>query len=686
MTTRKTKENAMQLPYRALSRSLLLAFAITSMHTAQAQVPVVPVTGKAELPPVEAFFANPNFSGAILSPSGKYIAARAGKEGQHDMLMVVDLAANTGKVVAAYNDADIGAFRWVNDERLVFDMRDKDLGPGDKRYAPGLFAVNRDGSKLVQLADRFFGAGSLGRTVQPYNTYLLEESAPPDSDYVYVIRPEVSETEKVNHVALLRLNTLTGQVQNVPSPARVVQGWMLDQKGEPRLAWGTEKNLRTFYYRDPANNEWRKLLSFNPYDHNRDNITPIGFGSDGTMYVTSHAGQDTASLYTFNFATNAINPDPVIVTTGYDFNGKLITDKGKVLGLQFTTDALSQEWVDPDMKALQKEVDKALPATVNLLSARSKSPWVLVVAYSDTMPRSYWLYNKETKKLNKVGETYPNINPRQMGHQQPIHYKARDGMDIPALLTLPPGSQKANLPLVVLVHGGPWVDGTRWEWNPMTQFLASRGYAVLEPSYRGTTGLGSRHFLSSFKQWGLAMQNDVADGTRYLISKGIADPKRICISGASYGGYATLMGLVNDPDLYKCGFEWVGVTDINLMYNGGWNQRSDMTDEWKQYGMPEMIGDQVKDAAQLKATSPIDQAARITQPVLMAYGGVDVRVPMYHGKKFLDAVSKTNKNVEWIEYPDEGHGWRVPKNNYDFWTRVEKFLDKNIGPGAQKQQ
>jgi dipeptidyl aminopeptidase/acylaminoacyl peptidase len=146
------------------------------------------------------------------------------------------------------------------------------------------------------------------------------------------------------------------------------------------------------------------------------------------------------------------------------------------------------------------------------------------------------------------------------------------------------------------------------------------------------------------------------------------------------------MGLINDPDLYKCGFEWVGVTDINLMYNGGWNQRSDMTDEWKQYGMPEMIGDQVKDAAQLKATSPIDQAARITQPILMAYGGVDVRVPMYHGKQFYDAVTKTNKNVEWIEYPDEAHGWHVPKNNYDFWTRVEKFLDKNIGPGAQKQQ
>jgi dipeptidyl aminopeptidase/acylaminoacyl peptidase len=678
--------NQMQLHTSALCRSLLLACAITSASAAHAQTPVVPVNGIAERPPVEAFFANPKFSGAILSPSGKYIAARAGAEGQRDMLIVVDLATNSGKVVAAYQDADINTFRWVNDERLVFNVSDKDLGPGDERYAPGLFAVNRDGSQLVQLADRFFGAKSVGRTIQPYNTFLLDEAGPQSSEWIYVARPQVSETRKVRHVTLLRLNTLTGQTETVPSPSSVVQGYMLDQKGEPRLASGTEKNLTTLWYREPASGEWRKLLSFNPYDHSRDNISPVSFGPDGTLYVTSHAGKDTTSLYTFNFATNSINPDPLIVTAAYDFNGKLIMGKDKVLGLQFTTDALSQEWLDPRMKALQAEVDKALPATNNLLSDRAKSPWALVVAYSDVSPASYWLYNKETKQLNKVGDTHPAINPRQMGHQQPIRYAARDGLSIPALLTMPPGSQKTNLPLVVLVHGGPWVNGAAWQWNRESQFLASRGYAVLEPSFRGTRGLGSKHFLASFKQWGKTMQDDVADGTRYLISKGLVDPKRICIAGASYGGYATLMGLVNDPDLYKCGFEWVGVTDINLMYKGSWNFESDMTDEWKQYGMPEMIGDQVKDAAQLKATSPIENAARITQPVLMAYGGVDVRVPMYHGKQFYDAVTKTNKNVEWIEYPDEGHGWRVPKNNYDFWTRVDKFLDKNIGPASQKQQ
>jgi dipeptidyl aminopeptidase/acylaminoacyl peptidase len=208
---------------------------------------------------------------------------------------------------------------------------------------------------------------------------------------------------------------------------------------------------------------------------------------------------------------------------------------------------------------------------------------------------------------------------------------------------------------------------------------------VLEPEFRGSTGLGVRHFTAGWKQWGLAMQDDIADGVRWALAQGIAAPGRICIAGASYGGYATLMGLARDPDLYQCGVEWIGVTDINLMYNGTWNADSDLPDEYKQFGMPLMIGDQVKDAAQLKATSPIEQAARIKAPLLMAYGGADRRVPLFHGTRFRDAVKRTNPNVEWIEYPDEGHGWSLPANRIDFWTRVEAFLDKNIGKGAVKE-
>ena len=257
-----------------------------------------------------------------------------------------------------------------------------------------------------------------------------------------------------------------------------------------------------------------------------------------------------------------------------------------------------------------------------------------------------------------------------------IHYKARDGLDIPAYLTLPLGKGK-NLPMVVLVHGGPYLRGASWNWDAEVAFLASRGYVVLRPEFRGSTGFGFKHFNAGWKQWGLAMQDDIADGTRWAIAQGIADPARICIAGASYGGYATLMGLANNPDLFRCGIDWLGVTDINLMFASSWE--NDASAEWQRYGMPILVGDEVKDAAQLKATSPVNIAERITQPLLMAYGGSDRRVPIRHGISFRDAVKSHNPNVEWIEYSEEGHGWALVKNRVDFWTRVDSFLEKNIG-------
>jgi dipeptidyl aminopeptidase/acylaminoacyl peptidase len=231
----------------------------------------------------------------------------------------------------------------------------------------------------------------------------------------------------------------------------------------------------------------------------------------------------------------------------------------------------------------------------------------------------------------------------------------------------------------VMVHGGPYVRGGSWGWSPGSQFLASRGYVVIEPEFRGSTGFGKKHYESGWKQWGLNMQNDIADVTRWAIAQGIADPKRICIAGASYGGYATVMGLVNDPDLYQCGINWVGVTDLELLHSGDSSFTSDMGDAYQKYGFPILIGDPVKDAERFKATSGIHQAARIKQPMLLAYGALDQRVPFYHGKKFLDAVKPGNKDVEMVVYDDEGHGWFFMKNRVDFWSRVEKFLDRNIG-------
>jgi len=638
-------------------------------------------------PSLADFFNNPRFSDAELSPSGKYLAVRVGnKDNQRDMLGVVDLASNGIKVVGNFSDADIGQYAWVNDNRLVFTATDRDRAQGDMRYAPGMYAINRDGSAFRQLAMRSGKAfvtdgSSLGsRELLPWHTYLTGQDGAQDSEFIYVQDRNFSSSGELINVNLLRLNTVSGRVNaSVERPGDSFY-WMLDHKGEPRLTITHNKGTSSVYYREPDNQTWRKLTDFDSYTGRGGNFRPLAFGPDGTLYVVSHNQQDTTDVYAYDLKTNKLSAKPLVHLEGYDFHGELIMNKDKLLGIHHLTDARGTTWIDPAMKAMQAKIDAALPNTVNLLSipARSETPWVMVTAYADIWPKRMMLYNNETGKLTMIGESHPTINPNSMARKMLIDYKARDGLVIPAWLTLPQGDNK-NRPMVVLVHGGPWVRGATWDWDPEVQFLASRGYAVLEPEFRGSTGYGSKLFHAGWKQWGLKMQDDIADGTRWAIAKGYADPKRICIAGASYGGYATLMGLIRDPDLYQCGVEWVGVTDINLMYDGSWNYRSDLTDDWKQYGMPQLIGDQVKDAEQLKATSPLLQASKIKQPLLMAYGGADERVPLPHGTKFYKAIKESNPNVEWIEYEDEGHGWKLPKTRIDFWGRVEKFLNKNIG-------
>lgn len=258
-----------------------------------------------------------------------------------------------------------------------------------------------------------------------------------------------------------------------------------------------------------------------------------------------------------------------------------------------------------------------------------------------------------------------------------MRIKARDGFEFPVLVTRPQG--KGPWPSVVLVHGGPFVRAEYWGFSADSQFLASRGYLVIQPEVRGSTGYGDRLFRAGWKQWGLGMQDDVTDATRWALAQGLADPKRIAIAiaGASYGGYAAMMGLLKEPGLYKAGINWVGVTDIGLMYELGWSDF--MGSKWMRYGMPRMVGDLENDRAQLVATSPLQQAACIKQPVLMAYGEEDYRVSLQHGTRMRGALNEAgNKQVEWIQYEGEGNGWMLEENNVDFWTCVEKFLARHL--------
>ncbi|MTV37466.1 alpha/beta hydrolase family protein [Duganella radicis] len=653
--------------------------------------PLAPVHA-ATPPPASAFFANGHFASPKLSPNGRYLAARVSKPGERTRLSVIDLSDMSVKVAAMFGDADVAYFDWVNDNRLVFQGTDYRQTYSDDAHPAGIFAVNRDGSNYRQLSKTSYEQGDSGAVgslmkdrMLDWNHSLLGQPGRQDSDEVYAVRHQInsSHTEFTHHV-LLRLNTVTGRAVPLSGPGQV-SSWLLDRQGEPRLAINDLGKQHVVYLREGE--QWNKLLESEAYG--TSTFDPVGFGPDGALYVAARRDSDKNALYRYDVAKRQTVADALVEMADYDFlpdfadadEETLVVRDNQLVGVRYRADVRGVAWLDANGKTLQATIDQLLPGLVNLITLprRPETPWVLVESYSDVPPRIYVVYNTETGKLIKVGGSRDAIRPEQMGRQQLVRYQARDGLSIPALVTYPHGATRKNLPLVVLVHGGPYVHGSDWGWNAEAQFLASRGYMVMEPAYRGTTGYGWRHFHSGWKQWGLKMQDDIADGTRWAVAQGLADGQRVCIAGASYGGYATLMGLVNDPALYKCGVEWAGVTDIKLMYTGAWSATSDLSDRWKTLGMPVMVGDLQKDAAQLEATSPLAQAARIKQPLLLAYGGDDHRVPLYHGEKFLAAVKAVNPNVEWIVYEKEGHGWRLPQNRIDFWNRVEKFLDKQIG-------
>jgi dipeptidyl aminopeptidase/acylaminoacyl peptidase len=219
----------------------------------------------------------------------------------------------------------------------------------------------------------------------------------------------------------------------------------------------------------------------------------------------------------------------------------------------------------------------------------------------------------------------------------------------------------------------------QWRWHPEVQFLASRGYVVLQPEFRGSLGFGQDHFRAGWRQWGQAMQSDLADAARWAVAQSIADPQRIGLLGASYGGYATLMGLAQEPQLFRAGIAWVAVSDLDMMYGLRW---SDFTQETRALDLPRLMGDRVADAAMLRANSPVHLAGRITNPLLLAHGAWDVRVPLDHAEVMRKALAPHNRQLEWVVYDNEGHGWQRPDNLADFWQRVERFLARHLASPA----
>ncbi|WP_338846962.1 prolyl oligopeptidase family serine peptidase [Massilia sp. W12] len=642
----------MRLPLYQVSAALLFSSAsLISSFTPAIAANQAPAASAAQIK-VGAFFADPRYASVQLSPDGKFLSALApDAEGRH-MLVTIDLSTMAPTVVAHYNDANVRNPQWVNSQRLVFSLEEKKDKPDDARYAPGLFAVDRDGKDPRQLVSRDYisNAGSaVQRRLLPPNTQFHSVIANAQSDDIFVMQAEGASSIKRSIFNLLRLNTRTGQTSVMQRPGLTME-WEIDHNGEPRIAVTTEETSSTVHYKAPGSNEWSKLYS---YDHWNSHHQVVGL-SDTALYVRDDQGKNHLSLYRYDLQKRQLDPTPLLTLDGFDFSGNLVQNKqGKLLGIHYESDAAGTVWLDKAAQELQKKIDKLLPATINRINLREGAKHVLVRAYSDVNPGMFYLYQPENDKLVLLGRVKPDIDPALMSNKDFIKYPARDGLEIPAWLTLPRGKEAKNLPLVLMVHGGPNVRGGGWFWRPEVQFLASRGYAVLEPEFRGSTGYGKKLERAGWKQWDLSMQDDLVDGVKWAVAKGYVDPKRECVAGASHGGYAALWGLIRDADLYKCGISWVGVSDLDLLFSVSW---SDSMEETEKHWMPLRIGDPKKDAEQFKATSPLAHAHKLKLPLILAYGAQDVRVPIVHGTRFYNALKDHNPNVEWIVYKNEGHG------------------------------
>jgi acetyl esterase/lipase len=569
---------------------------------------------------------------------------------------------------------------------------DLESGSGeDRRLAPGMFSVNADGGEFRRLVRRreraFISDGSLrdDRALE-WNHVLLQvplaqDGVKPDE---VVIGELVFGRDRLRAIRPLWLDTRTVRTRPVDvgeAPADVV-GWMFDSKGEARLAETRGDGRIAFHWRGPGDRSWRRIFEG---DALKMPFMPHAVADDGTLWVTYPEGPEGYSVLTrFDFGKLAPAEPPLVRAPGFDFRGELVLSKAgsRALGVRVDTDAESTVWFDAAMKALQASVDEKLPGRVNEVRCRrcgQPDMVALVRSYADRDPGHLVLYEAATKRWQRVAAMLDDIDPKQMAPLDLHRIKARDGRDLPVWVTLPPGVPAGRkAPAVVLVHGGPWVRGGFWRWEPLEQFLASRGYLVISPEYRGSTGYGSAHYVAGWRQWGQAMQDDVADALQWAQARGLAD-ERACIAGYSYGGYSALMGLVRHPDLYRCGIAAAAPTDLFLLLEGSWWVDDDASRELRQYSLPELIGDATNDAAMLKANSPLAQAARIQAPLLLAYGESDRRVPLAHGERLRSALKSAGRPPEWVSYANEGHSWRLTATQVDFARRLETFLARHLG-------
>lgn len=630
---------------------LLISFAIVSIYSCNCDHQKDSKIVKAKQIPLENFFKNPDKSAYQISPNGEYYSYMAPYENRMNVF-VQKRGEEESIRLTSETDRDIAGYFWPNDEQIVYL---KDTG-GDENYR--LYVASIDGSNNVCLTD-FEGV----------RTQIIDD-LPEQKDLLIIglnkRNPQVFDP--------YRLNLKTGEMEMIAENPGNIQGWMLDHDGQLRVAMAIVDGVnQAFLYRPTEKDEWQTILTTNF----KEGFSPQFFTFDNKNIIgTSNIGRDKSAVVEFDPETGK-EVKMMYKNDDYDVSQVSYSRKRKVItAASYTSWKRERYFFDSKSEEMFKKLQAHLNGYEIAISSSNDDETIYIVrTYSDKSLGAYYIYDAEKDEIEKIVEVSPWIDENEMANQLAVSYTSRDGLKIHGYLTLPKGytiENAKNLPVVINPHGGPWARDS-WGFNPEIQFLANRGFAVMQMNFRGSTGYGRQFWETSFKKWGQEMQNDVTDGTKWLIEKGIADPDKIAIYGGSYGGYATLMGLVREPDLYTAGVDYVGVSNLFTFMKTippYWKPMLDM--------MYEMVGDPDSDSLMMRENSPVYQVDKIEAPLFIAQGANDPRVNKDESDQMVEAMKSRGIDVEYLVKENEGHGFRNEENRFEFYRSMESFLNRQL--------
>jgi len=612
-----------------------------------------------------------------ISPDGKHFAVTKPLEDRTALLILRrEDHAFTAKIMGG-PDSVVDDFWWANDERVVVSLSRK-RGSRDEPVSIGeLYAVNVDGKYSMLLASPYGVREHAGLVTEISNT--LEQS-------VYMLDPLAADPRNVlvsavpvandPFVRIEKLDTYNrNRVRIAEVPVRRAS-FVSDQSGEVRFAVGANTdNISKLYYREARGEQWRLINDAGTSGQRR---FPLGFSADGRLaYLQVEQPTGPDSIVSWDPATGretellrdtVVDPYQIL----YDMDGKT------PIGASFMHERISNRFFDEAARTprLYRSLEKVfVHDAVRMTSATSDGRYVLLFVWGDRNNGDYFLFDTEQKKADRIFSRREWFVPQQVPPSRLVSFRARDGMQLHGYLTEPLTAANGPRPMILLPHGGPFTVFDQWRFDDDTQLLAAAGYAVLRVNYRGSGNYGRAYTDAGSREWGARMQDDLADATQWAVKEGIADRDRICIYGASYGGYAALMGVARDPGLYRCAAGYVGVYDLELMHRDT-SQGSGSGRTW--------ATDWLGDRRELGASSPVNLADRIKVPVFLAAGGKDERAPIEHSKRMERALKRAGVPVETLYYPNEGHGFYTEPHRREYYARLLGFLSQHLGGATAK--